>query len=170
MLNLGCFRNDVEDLVARVDTGTLYNTLPLMRYENVEKAWTQGIEFMGKARFTPSLEVALAYTYTQTENEESGKELTYVPDHSISLRPSYEWESPRLGVSADLTYNGRQYTNDDNTTRIDAQTVVNGKIYAYLSSSCKLSFEMDDIFDSKESSANSFYAGQTFLVKMDLEF
>ena len=170
MLNLGYFRNDVDDLVVRVDTGTLYNGLPLMRYANVNEAWTQGLEFMCKAKFGSSLEVALAYTYTQTENKETGKELTYVPDHSISLRPSYEWESLKLGVSADLTYTGRQYTNDTNTTRIDAQTVVDGKIYAHLSSSCKLSFEVDDIFDSKENAVNSYYAGRTFLAKLDLEF
>jgi len=170
MLNLGYFHNDVDDLVVRVDTGTLYNGLPLMVYENVEKAWTQGLEFMCKAKFGHSLEVALSYTYTQTENKESGKELTYVPDHSISLRPSYEWEYLKLGVSAGITYTGRLYTNADNTTQIDDQTVVDGKIYKYLSSNCKLSFEADDIFDAKENAVNSYYAGRTFVVKMDLEF
>jgi outer membrane receptor for ferrienterochelin and colicins len=170
MLNLGYFRNDVDDLVVRVDTGTLYDGLPLMTYENVEKAWTQGLEFMCRAKFGYSLEVALAYTYTQTENEVSGKELTYVPDHSISLRPSYEWDDLKLGVSAGITYTGRQFTDVDNTTQIDSQTVVDAKIYKYLSSQCKLSFEADDIFDAKENTVNSFNTGRTFVAKLDLEF
>jgi outer membrane receptor for ferrienterochelin and colicins len=170
MLNLGYFHNDLEDLVVRVDTGTLYNGLPLVVYENVEKGWTQGLEFMCRAKFGDSLEVALAYTYTQTENEASGKELTYVPDHSISLRPSYELKPLKLGVSAGITYTGRQYTDAGNTAQIDAQTVVDAKIYKYLSSSCKLSFEADDIFDAKENSVNSYYAGRTFVAKLDLEF
>jgi outer membrane receptor for ferrienterochelin and colicins len=170
MLNLGYFRNDVDDLVVRVDTGTLYDGLPLMVYKNVEKAWTQGLEFMCRSRFGDSFEVALAYTYTQTENEESGKELTYVPDQMVSLRPSYEWESLKFGVSAGITYTGRQYTNADNTDQIDSQTLVDGKIYKYLSSSCKLSFEVNDIFDSRENAVNSYYAGRTYIVKMDLEY
>ncbi len=169
-LNLGYFHNDVDDLVVRVDTGSLYNGLPLMVYENVEKAWTQGLEFMGRAKFGASFEVALAYTYTQTKNEASGKELTYVPDHSVSLRPSYEWESLKLGVSAGMTYTGRQYTDTGNTAQIDSQTVVDAKIYKYLSSYCKLSFEADDIFDSKENAVNSYDAGRTLLAKLDLEF
>ncbi|MGD9367464.1 MAG: TonB-dependent receptor [Desulfobacteraceae bacterium] len=170
MLNLGFFRHEVEDMVVRVDTGTLYNGLPLMTYENVEKAWTQGIEFMGRARFAGGFEVAMAYTYTQTENDASGKELTYVSDHSFSLRPSYEFEGLQLGISAGIAYTGRQYTDADNTKQIDAHTVVDGKIYKYLSSKCKLSFEADDIFDSGKSSENSYYAGRTITLKLDLEF
>ena len=170
MLNLGFFRHEVEDMVVRVDTGTLHNGLPLMSYENVENAWTQGIEFMCRARLAGALEVAMAYTYTQTENEETGKELTYVPDHSFSLRPSYEFEDLRLGISAGIAHTGRQFTNGDNTEQIDAHTIVDGKIYKYLSSKCKLSFEADDIFDSGKSSEDRYFAGRTFTLKLDLEF
>lgn len=170
VMNLGFFRHEVEDMVIRVDTGTLYNNLPLMSYENVEKAWTQGVEFMCRARLAGAFEVVMAYTYTQTENEETGKELTYVPDHSFSLRPSYEFEDLRLGISAGVAYTGRQYTNSDNTGQIDAHTVVDGKIYKYLSSKCKLSLETDDIFDSGKSSEDRYYAGRTFTLNLDLEF
>ena len=170
MLNLGFFRHEVEDMVVRVDTGTLYNGLPLMSYENVEKAWTQGIEFMCRTRLAGALELAMAYTYTQTENEETGKELTYVPDHSFSLRPSYEFEELQFGISAGIAYIGRQFTDADNTEQIDTHTVVDGKIYKYLSSTCKLIFEADDILDSGKSSEESYFAGRTFTLKLDLEF
>jgi outer membrane receptor for ferrienterochelin and colicins len=170
MLNLGYFRNDIDDMVVRVDTGEVFNGLPLVRYENVEKGWTQGLEFIGSARLTPALELAIAYTYTQTENEESGNELTYVPEHSFSLRPSYSWEEVGLGISAGLYYIGRQYTDADNTKTIDAHTVVDGKIYKSLSDRCKISFEADDIFDSKKSTVDSYYTGRSFAVKLDLEF
>ena len=93
-----------------------------------------------------------------------------MPDHSITLRPSYQWTSIGLGVSAGITYTGRQYTNAGNTQQIDAQTVVDGKIYKTLSKYCRLSFEADDIFDSQESTANTYCAGRSFLVKLDLEF
>jgi outer membrane receptor for ferrienterochelin and colicins len=172
MLNLGFFRHEVEDMVVRVDTGTFNDDdgLPIMSYENVEKAWTQGVEFMCRARLAGALEVTMAYTYTQTENKDTGKELTYVPDHSFSLRPSYEFEDLQVGISAGIAYTGRQYTNADNTEQIDAHTVVDGKIYKYLSSKCKLSFEADDIFDSGKSSKDTYYAGPTFTLKLDLDF
>jgi outer membrane receptor for ferrienterochelin and colicins len=159
-------------MVVRVDTGTFNDDdgLPIMSYENVEKAWTQGVEFMCRARLAGTLEVTMAYTYTQTENKDTGKELTYVPDHSFSLRPSYEFEDLQVGISAGIAYTGRQYTNADNTEQIDAHTVVDGKIYKYLSSKCKLSFEADDIFDSGKSSKDTYYAGPTFTLKLDLDF
>jgi len=170
MLNVGYFRNDIDDMVVRIETDEEYNGLPLVRYENVEKGWTQGLEFMGRARLGSAFELAASYTYTQTENEESGNELTYVPEHSFSLRPSYTWDEVGLGISAGLYYIGRQYTNTDNTKEIDAHTVVDGKITKSLSDRCKLSFEADDIFDSKKSTVNSYYAGRSFAVKLDLDF
>ncbi|MFH2046323.1 MAG: TonB-dependent receptor [Pseudomonadota bacterium] len=170
IFNLGYFRNDVKDMVVSVDTGTLYNGLPLVKYENVEKAWTQGIELMGNAYLGRAFDVSLSYTYTKTENKESGKELTYIPKHSISLRTGYEWDSLGLGARTGVTYTGRQYTDSDNTTRISDYTTVEAKIYKYLSKRSKISFEADDIFDSTKSSENSYYAGRTFIVKMSLEF
>lgn len=170
MFNVGYFRNDIDDMVVRVETDEEYNGLPLVRYENVEKGWTQGLEFMGRTRLGSAFELAVSYTFTQTENEESGNELTYVPEHSFSLRPSYTWDEVGLGISAGFYYIGRQYTNTDNTKEIDAHTVVDAKITKSLSDRCKLSFEADDIFDSKKSTVDSYYAGRTFAVKLDLDF
>lgn len=170
ILNLGYFRNDVKDMVVSVDTGVLYNGLPLVQYENVEQAWTQGVEFSGNAYIGRAFDVSLSYTYTETENEETGKELTYIPKHSISLRTGYEWDSLGLGARTGVTYTGRQYTDSDNTKRISDYTTVEAKIYKYLSKRSKISFEADDIFDSTKSSENSYYAGRTFIVKMSLEF
>lgn len=169
-LNFGYFRNDVEDMVVRIDTGEIFDGLPLVRYENVEDAWTQGFEFMANARIMKGFDLALSYTYTMTEIEDSGNELTYVPDHSLTIRPSYEYLPWGLGFSSGITYVGDQYTNSDNTSKIDGYTVIGAKIYKKLSDAAKISFEADDIFDSKNNSANSYYAGRTFLVKFDLGF
>ena len=170
MLNLGYFRNDVDDMVVREDTGDLYNGLPLMIYKNVEKAWTRGIEFMCKTYLSDGFSTTLSYTYTDTENEETGKELTYVPTHSASLSPAYDWEKYGVGVSATISYTGKQYTNSDNTKHIDAGTTMNAKIYKHLSKKAKVSFEADDIFDSREGREGSYHAGRAFAVKLDITF
>lgn len=170
MLNLGYFRNDVDDMVIQEDTGTLYDGLPLMTYENVEKAWTQGIEFMCTAFVTRGLTVGFSYTYTDSENEETGKELTYLARHVASFSPVYDWEKYGMGVSARLSYSSKQYTDAANISQIDAGAVLDAKIYKNLSESAKLSFEMDDLFDSAQASVGSFYSGRSFTLKLDLKF
>ncbi len=165
--SIGYFRNDIDNMVATVDTGRMYDGLPLQTYENVQDAWTQGVEFMVNAKLLPGLELALSYTYTDSENEALGKKLTYLPEHSATLRPSYEYRPWGLGASVGLSFIGDQYTDTTNTTEIDAHTVVGAKIFKKLSENCKLSLEADDIFDSTESAVNTYYAGRTFIAKLD---
>lgn len=47
---------------------------------------------------------------------------------------------------------------------------MNAKIYKHLSEKAKLSFEADDIFDSKKGKDGSFYAGRAVAVKLDVVF
>jgi len=170
MINLGYFRNNVDDMVVIEDTGTLYNGLPLMLYKNVEKAWTQGIEFMCKTDLSDTFSASLSYTYTETENEETEKDLTYVPKHSASFSPAYEWEKYGLGLSATLSCIGKQYTNSSNTEHIDAATVLDAKICKHLFEKAKLSFEADNIFDFDEGREGRYHAGRAFAFKLDVTF
>ena len=170
MVNLGYFRNDVDDMVISEDTGTTYNGLPLKEYRNVEKAWTQGIELMCRTYLSEEFAASLSYTYTDSENEEIGKELAYTPKHVFSISPAYELKKYGLGTSATISYIGKQYTNSDNTAQIDEHTVVDAKIYKHLSDKAKLSFEADNIFDSDKGDAGNFRTGRTFMVKLDVSF
>jgi outer membrane receptor for ferrienterochelin and colicins len=178
MFNLGYFRTDVKDMVIREDTGKLYpendpndpDNLNLKEYKNVEEAWTQGLEFMCRTYFAEEFSASLSYTYTDSENKETGKELTYTPKHVLSILPAYELEKYGLGVSATISYIGKQYKSSDNTTQIDEHTVVDAKIYKNLSDMGKLSFEADNIFDSNKGDEGSFRTGRTFTVKLDVFF
>jgi len=169
-MNLGYFRNNVDNMVISVDTGELYDGLPLMRYQNVEKAWTQGVEFMCHTCLSDRLSASLSYTYTDTEDEETGKELTYVPTHSVSLSPTYAWEEYGLGMSATISYNGEQYTDSGNTEHIDAATVMDVKIYKHLSENAKLSLKADDVFDSDEGREGTYHAGRAFSIKLEFAY
>ncbi|MDY7033090.1 MAG: TonB-dependent receptor [Thermodesulfobacteriota bacterium] len=170
MFDLGYFRNDVDDMVVREDTGDTYNGLPLKEYRNVEKAHTEGVEFLCKTYLSEEIFLSLSYTYTDSENEENGKELTYTPKHLVTFSPGYELKKYGLGVSALISHIGKQYTDSDNTTDIDEHTVVDAKIYKYLSENAKLSFEADNVFDSDKGDDGNFRTGRTFLVKMDISF
>lgn len=168
MFNIGYFRNDVDDMVIREDTGSLYNGLPLKEYRNVEKAWTQGVECLGRLYLSQDLSATLSYTYTDSENKETGRELTYVPNHVLSLSPAYELRDLGFGASATISYVSRQYTNSDNTAQIDGYSVVDGKIFKLLSNKAKLTLEVDNIFDSDKGDQGNFRTGRTYTVKLDL--
>jgi len=170
MVDLGFFRNEVDDMVISEDTGTLYNGLTLKRYKNVEKAVTQGVEVLCRAYLTDGLTASFSYTYTDTENEESGKDLTYTSRHSASFCPAYDWDKHGVGISARVSYNSKQYTNTSNTQHIDAGATLDAKIYKQLSKMAKLSFEADDIFDSAPARDGRFHAGRTFTLKLDFKF
>ncbi|BCO10380.1 vitamin B12 transporter BtuB [Desulfolithobacter dissulfuricans] len=169
MLNLGLFRNEVDDMVVREDTGTLYDGLPLLVYRNVEEAVTQGVELLARLE-RRDFSLTATYTYTDSENRDTGKELTYVPRHSFSLVPAYEWSQWNLGISSTLTCTGRQYTDADNTEQIDAHTVVDAKMYLKLSDKARISLELDNIFDSDKGDEGNFRTGRTILVKLDASF
>ncbi|MCK5508345.1 MAG: TonB-dependent receptor [Desulfobacterales bacterium] len=178
MFNLGYFRTDVDDKVVKEDTGELYpendpddaNNIELREYKNVEEACTQGVEFMCRTYFDEDFSASLSYTYSDSENKETGKELPYTPKHVLSILPAYELEKYGLGTSATISYIGKQYTNSANTNEIDAHTVVDAKIYKRLSDRGKLSFEADNIFDSDKGDEGSFRTGRTFTVKLDVSF
>ncbi len=125
---------------------------------------------MCRTYFAEEFSASLSYTYTDSENKETGKELTYTPKHVLSILPAYELEKYGLGVSATISYIGKQYKSSDNTTQIDEHTVVDAKIYKNLSDMGKLSFEADNIFDSNKGDEGSFRTGRTFTVKLDVFF
>ena len=170
MLNLGYFRNDVDDLVISEDTGETYNGLSLRKYKNVEEAWTQGFEFFCKMYLTDEFSSTLSYTFTKSENKETKKDLPYVPEHNLTFSPAYELQKYGIGTSATISYTGKQYTNSDNTDQIDKFTVVDAKIYKHLSEKALLSFEADNIFNSDKGDDGNFRTERTFIVKIDITF
>lgn len=170
VLNIGVSRNDVDDMVIREDTGRLYNELPLRIYRNVEKAYTQSFEFMGRAYMAKNLNVALSYTYMDSEVEDSGNCLPYTPEQSLSLIPSVTLFEGRLGVSATLSYSGKQYTNADNTDEISESTTLDTKLVFNLSKNATLALEGDNVLDSAEGRIGSWQVGRSFIIKLDLTY
>lgn len=170
MFSVGYFRTEIEELVLREDTGTLYNGLPLVVYQNVQKAMIQGLEILLRLWPVNDVSLALSYAYTDSNNEENDKDLTYTPEHQFSIIPAYELKDYGLGASATISYHSKQFTNTDNTAQIDEHTVVDAKLYKKLGESAKLSFEADNIFDSDKGDESNYRTGRAFVVKLDLSF
>lgn len=175
MTSLSLFRNDIDDMVIQADTNELYDDLPLRIYQNVSEAVTQGVELAAHWEHR-NYSLAAAYTYTASENKDTGLDLTYVPEHNFSLTPAYTWSQYGLGISGTLSCVSKQYKDTQNSSQIDGHTVVDAKIYKELDwkdmflNKAVLSFEADNIFDSDKGDDASFRTGRAFMLKLDVNF
>jgi outer membrane receptor for ferrienterochelin and colicins len=125
---------------------------------------------MIRARVTNRFRCSLSYAYTDTENEETGKDLTFVPEHTVSLVPSLELFDGRLNLSGTLSFSSRQFVDEANTETIDGSTTLDAKVKLALSPTASLSFEADNVFDSAEGRVTAWQTGRSYTAKMDLIF
>jgi outer membrane receptor for ferrienterochelin and colicins len=170
VLNLGYFRNDVDDMVVSETSNETFNGQELRIYKNINEAMTQGVEFMAQLLFNNGFMMFAGYTYTDSENREDGTELTWTPEHQFSLTPSYEYTPWGLGGSTTLSYYSKQYSDTANIVEIDPYAIVDAQIYKRIGKLAKVSFQVDNIFDSDKGDEANFRTGRTFIVKLDMEF
>ena len=170
MASLSYFRNDIDDMVVTDRTGQTYEGADLYIYENVDEATTQGIEVA--AQFYPydNFSILFGYTFTDSEDESTGNDLTYTPDHSFSLTPAYEYIPWGVGVSGTLGYNSDQYIDADNTRVQEAHVVVDGKLFKRVGKVSKLTLEVDNIFDSDKGNDRYQRTGRTITLCFDMVF
>ncbi len=168
VVSLGLFRNDIDNLVITQTTGQTFNGQPLHIYRNVKEAVTQGGDLTARMLLNDYFTLAAGYTYTDSEDEETGLELTYTPHHQVHLSPAYEYKPLGLGVASVVSYASRQYSDAANLFEVDDHVVVDANVYKRLGERGKLSFQADNIFDSDKGDERNFRTGRTFLVKMDI--
>jgi len=76
LFSLDIFRNDIKDKVVWIETGeTIYGD-PVKTAKNIAECYTQGVEVSLKAKPFPELSTILGYSYLDTEDKETHKELT----------------------------------------------------------------------------------------------
>lgn len=174
LLNLGIFRNDIDDKVVRYSTGGTYpgTDLEIRSYKNVQEVYVQGLEMNIKARLTNSLSCNLAYTYTDSENKQYHNELPYTPNHIVTLSPSYKIDKYGIEINSQISYADEQYTDLENTEKIDSYVTANAKISKKLSEKFKLSFEVDNILDSDRATEDpdDEMVGRGYTVKLKGKF
>jgi outer membrane cobalamin receptor len=76
---VGLFYNDMDDLISKQISGSS------LVYQNVDKAWSAGVEAGIDYAVTDALDLFANYTYQQSENETSRNDLENTPDHIASL-------------------------------------------------------------------------------------
>lgn len=146
--SLSLFRNDVDDMVISCDTGETYLGLPVHSYKNVAEAYTQGIEFGLICRIVERLSVTLSEALIDTEDKETGKELTYCPKNNAGLKLAYN--NKKYGISANfgLKYVDSMFKDTANTEKTDPYFVAEAKLIKEIAKYVKISIEGDNLFNS----------------------
>lgn len=139
------FHNDFEELI-NFDSS-------LSRYRNIGRAMTQGVELTTALRPSDELTLRASYTYTRTEDKETGLELLRRPKNKISFDGNYRFLK-NANINLGLTYTGTRFNNVYDPTTYAANRV---KMKDYLLVNLAASYDIsknlqifgraDNIFD-----------------------
>lgn len=132
------FRNDIKNLISYeigenwVTVGgppwapIIVNIPPWpMRWINVDKAMTQGLELGIKTALWENFTADINYTFMDTEDKETGKQLTFRPEHLINFEMSYLLPVVDVLAVFELKWTGRRYADRENTNLLGDYTVMN---------------------------------------------
>jgi outer membrane receptor for ferrienterochelin and colicins len=164
------FRNDIEDKILRVDTGEFEDGLPIVSYQNTSEAFSQGAELSLKAIIAKSLSGFLSYTYTDTEDKETGNALTYIPENHVVCGLVYDHKGLGLTAGINFSYSGEMYTDEENTEETDAYSLVDVKLAKRFGEIYTVSVEGNNIFDSDYGQPDREWLGATYLVRFKMDF
>lgn len=170
--NLGYFFNDVNDMVVRQSTGEFaVDGLPIESYVNVEKAQIQGIELSARLTLNDSFFVNAGFNYMDSENKDTGKDLPYVPEYSVSLAPTYIFQPWDVGTTVIFSYVGKQYRNTANTQEVGEHGIIDTRIWKNFSELLRVSLDAKNITNSDRGDGDfSHRMGRSIGLNLELQF
>ena len=165
LCKLSYFRNEIKDLISYT-TGHGY-PIPLY-WENIDKAMTQGIELSLASQIIDNLTARLGYTFLDTEDKNTKKELTYKPKHKLTLE--FSWIIPKIDLNLNLEgeYIGRRYDSDYN--RLGGYTIFNLSLTKNIGKNISIFARIDNIFGKKNIPDEYDIDGTEFLGGVKIKF
>lgn len=138
------FRNDLEDMikssVSRV-SGRMH-----MYYENVDEAMTQGAELNLDARISDCVTARAGYTWLDTEDQLTGKELIYEPASKFVSGLNFKLSPTSLTLGLEASYTGERYTDAANTEKLDGFWLCNATLTKRFADQAEAFIRVDNIF------------------------
>ena len=166
--NLGLFRNDIKDIIVAVNTSETIDGVPVRTWRNVNKAFTQGAEIGMKAAILDNLSLTLNYTYLDTENEDTDKELPYNPHHTAGIGMDYEIKPWAMSFHWGTNYVSKAYTDETNTREIESYYISNLKIIKDITRNIGVSLEVDNIFKSDYGEPSKTWLGRVMFGRLTI--
>jgi vitamin B12 transporter len=137
------FHNQFEDMID-------YD-FAMSQYNNIGEAAAQGIEAFVAARPVTNLTMRASYTFTDTENKETGAELYRRPRNKAALDATYAFTTKARGT-ASLTYVGESSDIDYTvyqTTTLDSYILANVNAEYDLRKNVTLFGRVENLFDEE---------------------
>jgi outer membrane receptor for ferrienterochelin and colicins len=166
--SLSAFRNDVKDIVVRVDTADTIDGVPVRTWENIQKAVTHGVEINVVAGLLDSLTLNVGYTYLDSENRETKKDLPYNPHHTASFNLNYDLKPWKMSFHWTTNFISEAYTDELNTKETESYSISNLKVIKDITKNIKASLDIDNIFKSDYGEPDKDWLGTVVFGKITI--
>jgi outer membrane receptor for ferrienterochelin and colicins len=175
MGTVSVFKNSFTNMIAAKATGELADDGdPVLRRENIRKAYSQGVETEMRVRPIAGLDLRTAYTYLDSKDETNNTPLEYNPTHSINAQVRYTF----FGFTAFAAVQhaqGRSFW--DKTTNqhlpLDDYTLINAsvsqRVMNHLSVFCTVQNVFDQDFETYEEGKRLVSKGRLFMVGLSVD-
>ncbi|MHB8122464.1 MAG: TonB-dependent receptor plug domain-containing protein [Desulfuromonadaceae bacterium] len=140
-LGVTWFRNDFKDMI-RYMTNSSYQSY----FDNADKVHSQGLELTVSVQPMENLVLKSAYSYTETKDDDSGKQLTYRPKNKLSFDTNYGFLK-QGNVNLGLVYVGTRYSDTDNTKKMKEYLLVNLAASFDVTKNLRIFGRVDNLFD-----------------------
>ena len=136
------FYNDVTDMIGVLPTGDSLNGFPIFQRENIKSAFTWGVSPRVQAE-TRFVSVALAYTYLNARDAETGMPLAYEPKHTVAGQITLEYR----GAGASLTGEWVKDRLYSGAIKLPDYTLVNLNLFAKPLNGVQVNFGIQNLLD-----------------------
>ncbi|KAB1156287.1 TonB-dependent receptor plug domain-containing protein [Flavobacterium luteum] len=146
VFSISGFFNKITDMISWKP-----NDSGLWQPINTNKVKTYGVEthlrYDKQISKNQAIQFVANYGYTISENEMTKKQLIYVPYHKLTSNAAYSYR--KITFYFNYLFNGQVFTSFDNKYKLKEYTVVNSGIEYQFLKSCKLGFQVQNIFNEK---------------------
>ena len=163
------FLNDVKNLISSEYERVGHPPWDLY-WKNIGEVTTQGIELNITTRIIDDLTGKLGYTFLETNDRETGKELPRKPRHKLNVETNLRIRKICLNLNLSGEYVGKRYDDKENTEILKGYTLYNltitkgfkKHIFAYL--------RIDNLDNLKNIPDEYDIDGRTFLGGIRIKF
>lgn len=142
------FNNKVKDKIDLVSYNDSSSSTKYYTSENIDQVDIKGAEVSFDYDLNKDIDLGLNTTYLKTEDESTGKELTYTPNISASFSVNYKITND-LNTNLMLRYIGEQYSNSTNTEQTNDYTLVDLGAQYQINKNIEYYLGVDNIFNKE---------------------
>lgn len=173
-LSITLFRNDLKNLISHTYTPiTPRPPRPPFTYLdwiNVDRAQTQGFEISLDVEPIKNLNAKIGYTFLDTEDRRTGKELISRPNHTISAEINYRLSELGLNLNLNGDYVGKRYFDAANTERLGGYVILNFAASLEIWKHARIYGRVENLTGKKNIKDEYDINGRVFLAGVEFKF